>query len=107
MTCEQAWSIIINKLLENPVELPTVPKVNKTPVWFLATTDGDRIFISGAINNIPSSQLTMQRKLKYSTFQKIYPLYLRRENGEQVSHEVGSITVNSVYYFSVIKHLLS
>jgi hypothetical protein len=105
MTCEQAWNIIINKLLENPIELHTVPKVKKIPVWFLATTDGDRIYISDAIQNRPSCQLSMQRKLKYSTFQKVYPLYFRRENGEQVSKEISSITVNSVYYFSIISHL--
>jgi hypothetical protein len=105
MKCEEAWNIIINKIKDSRIELSTVPKVNKTPLWFSATTDGDRIFISEAVVNRPSSRLSMQRKLKYSTFEKIYPLYLRRENGEQVSKEVASITVNSVYYYAVIKHL--
>jgi hypothetical protein len=105
MNSSQAWNIIINKLSGNRLEFPTVPKVRRDPVWFSATTDRDFIYINRAIDNVPSSELTHQRKLKYSTFLKVYPLFLRREKGESVSKEVTSVTVNQVYYFSLIKHL--
>lgn len=107
MSCEQAWNTIISKLAGNRIELPTVPKTKKSPVWFSATTDGVNIFIGEAVSHKPSSRLSMERKLTFYTFQKVYPLYIRRENGEQVSHEVTAITVNQVYYFSIIKHLCS
>lgn len=106
MKSEQAWQTIISKLMKNELEIPTSPMTKRIPVWFNASTDGEIIFINKAVKNSPSSRLSMQRKLKYSTFEKVYPLYIRRENGEQISKEVSSITVNSVYYFSIIKNLL-
>jgi hypothetical protein len=104
MTPIQTWNNIINRLEGNKIELPTVPKTKKTPVWFSATTDGKTIFINQAIDHSPSSKLSAQRMLNYKTFQKVYPLYLRRENGEAVSSEVSAITVDQVYFFSLLKH---
>jgi len=100
----EAWNMIISRLENNRVELPTVPKNKKVPVWFAATTDGKTIFINEALDHNPSSKLSVERKLNYNTFQKVYPLYLRRENGEAISSEVSAITVDQVYYFSLIKH---
>ncbi|MDP4087372.1 MAG: hypothetical protein Q8934_22670 [Bacillota bacterium] len=105
MNEKQIWNTIVAKLTGNRVELPTIPKTKKIPVWFSATTDGEAIFIDKATDHRPSSKLSVQRNLKYSTFQKVYPLYLRRERGDAVSREVTAITVNQVYYFSLIKHL--
>lgn len=99
------WNTIVRSLDGKRLEFPTVPKTKKEPVWFSATSDGTSILISEAKDHKPSSKLTMQRKLTYKTFEKVFPLYLRRENGEQVSCEVSAITVDQVYYFSLIKHL--
>ncbi|SEP93250.1 hypothetical protein SAMN05216232_1361 [Virgibacillus subterraneus] len=85
--------------------MPTVPKTKKVPVWFSASKDGTIIFINKAFDHTPSSKLSSERKLDYNTFQKVYPFYLKRENGEAVSSVVSAVTVNQVYYFSVIKHL--
>lgn len=87
------------------MEFSTTPKTKRDPVWFSAIFDGDVILINKAINNRPSSNLKMPRKLTYKTFQKVFPLYLRRERGESVSAEAKAITVNQVYYYSLIKHL--
>lgn len=95
---------IISSLDGKSVELPTVPKTNKVPVWFTASTDGKTIFINEAVENKPSSKLSVQRRLNYNTFQKVHPLFLRREKGEAVSSYVTKITVDQVYYFSLIKH---
>jgi hypothetical protein len=107
MTPIQAWNLIISKLEGNRVELPTVPRTKKEPVWFAATTDGKTVFINRAIDHVPSSKLSGQRNLTYSSFHKVYPLFLRREKGEAVSSEVTAVTVNQVYYFSLIKHFVS
>ena len=98
MTASEAWNAIVGGLLESPEELPTVPKIKRTPVWFFASTDGETIFINEAKFNKPPSKLSMSRMLVYKTFQKIYPLYQKRENGEQVSAEATAIIVNQVYY---------
>ena len=104
MMAQEAWLNILNYLQNKRIEFPTVPKTKRDPVWFEATIDGEIININPAKNNRPSSQLTMQRRLNYKVFEKVYPLYLRRINGEAVSQEVTKITVDQVYYFSLIKH---
>lgn len=105
MTDQEAWNKILFELAGKELDFPTVPKTNRTPVWFNASTDGKIVFINMALDNKPSSQLLMQRKLNYKTFQKVYPLFIRRERGEKVSSEVTVITVDQVYYFSLMKHL--
>lgn len=105
MTANQAWNTIVEKLKGGTIELRTVPKTKKTPVWFTASTDGHVIFVNKAINNILSSNLSMERKLTYKTFEKVYLLYLKQEKGEVTSSEVNHITVDQVYFFSLIKYL--
>ncbi|MEH7096509.1 hypothetical protein [Neobacillus vireti] len=104
MTPLEAWISITKNLEGKTIELPTIPKIKKIPVWFSATTNGDIIIIDKATSHEPSSKLSTPRILNYNTFQKVFPLYLRREKGESVSSEVTAITVNQVYYFSLIKH---
>lgn len=89
MTANEAWDTIISSLLGKPNGLPTVPKVKREPVWFTASTDGETLFIDEAKINKPSSKLSMRRQLEHGTFGNIYLLYLRRENGEQVSAEAS------------------
>lgn len=103
----QAWQTIISKLDQTPREFHTVPIIQKQPVWFSATTDGETIFIDNATINRPSSNLKVTRRLYYKIFEKVYPLYLKREKGEPVSKEVTRITVDQVYYFSLIRFLAS
>lgn len=103
---DSAWRMIIDALVNNPNEFPTVPKTNKKPIWFRASSYGDSVNIDVAMINTPSSKISLTRKLTYRNFEKVYPLYLRRENGEKISEEVTKATVNQVYYFSLIKHLV-
>jgi len=86
MTTVHVWNTIITKLAEKSIDLPTVPKTKRIPVWFSASTDGNMIYINQAINKKPSSKLSIERKLTYHIFEKVYPLYLKREQGEAVSH---------------------
>lgn len=106
MTAQEAWKTIMNRLGQERREFHTVPLLNKAHVWFSATVDEERIVITEATENKPSSSLTIPRYLKYKTFEKVYPIYLRREKGEKVSKEVTEITVNSVYYYSLIRFLI-
>ena len=99
MTPLQAWKTILDKLGEDRMDFPTVPKTNKTPVWFSAKAVGEFVYIDSARHHRPSSKISVPRKLHYKTFEKIYPIYLRRENGEQVSSEAAAVTVNQVYYY--------
>jgi hypothetical protein len=105
MTPKQAWETIINQLNDIPIEFHTTPLINKKHLWFSATTDGDKIYIDNSLENIPSSKISSPRKLTFKTFQKVYPFYLRREKGEQVSKAVSKITLDSVYFYSLLRFL--
>ncbi|SDQ26948.1 hypothetical protein SAMN05216231_1241 [Virgibacillus salinus] len=64
------WNSIIRRLKGRRVELLTVPKTKKVPVWFSASTDGTIILINKAFDHTPSSKLSTERKLDYNTFKK-------------------------------------
>jgi hypothetical protein len=105
MNTQDAWNQIISGLSVGPQEFPTVPKNKRNPVWFTASCHSNVVYIDKATKNKPASNLTGKRILNYKIFEKIYPLYLRREKGEPVSHEATSVTVDQVYYYSLIHHL--
>lgn len=105
MSQDQVWNAILSKLMDGSKEFPTTPKINRKPVWFSAKTDGKNIFVDAAKNNQPQCNLTMERRLTYDEFKKIYPIYIEREKGENVSEEASNASMNQVYWFSLIKHL--
>ena len=104
---DNLWDKIKSYLRNNKTEFHTVPKDNRQPVWFSAVTEGDVVVIDKAVVNTPSSKLNYSRKLTFKDFQKIYPIYLKRESGQSVSKEATEATVNQVYFFSIIKHILN
>ncbi len=57
---------IIQKLKGRSIELPTVPKIKKVPVWFCASTDGNMIFIDKA-SNIPEYPFPIRYYYQCST----------------------------------------
>lgn len=105
MTPKEAWEIIIKKMGTAPIEFHTLPLTTRAPVWFSSKKDDDQIRITNALENRPSSVIKTPRYLYFKTFEKVYPIYLRRNQGEKVSQEVRGITVNSFYYYSSIKFL--
>ena len=102
----ELWNKILSELSKAEMELSTIPKTSKEPIWFRVSTDGNGIFVNPAIEHHPSSRLTMTRKLTYHEFLKIYPLYLKREKGEAVSKDAAKATVNQVYWYSIIKNYI-
>jgi len=68
MTTTQAWSTIITKLAETSIEMQTVPKTQKTPVWFSASTDGNMIYINRLnrfINSVGDSEMRQILTYRY------------------------------------------
>ncbi len=104
MTYSEYWNQLLSSLKGTNQEFPTTPKREVTPKWFSASTDGTKIFISKAVNHQPASSLRGVRKLDFKEFEKIFPLYLRREQGDSVSAEASQSTFNQVYWYSLIYH---
>lgn len=103
---KKKWEKIIKIIGDKTIEIHTYPKIKKQPLWFTVSTDGKNIYINEAKENSPSSKLKTERVLNLEEFIKIYPIYLRREDGENVTQEAVEITYNSVYYYAIIKYIL-
>jgi hypothetical protein len=100
----EIWNKIIKNVMKQSTDLPTIPKTSRAPLWFHVSSDGESLFIDNAKDHSPSSSLSSMRKLTYKEFEKIYPIYLKREQGEAVSQEATVKTYNQVYWYSIIKH---
>lgn len=101
------WLWIINDLRSNPRDLHTIPRSNKQPLWFYAYSDGTYIYVSNAKDHSPSSRIAVPRKLWFAEYERIYPIYLRREKGESVSREALAVTNNQVYWYAIFRFCLS
>lgn len=95
-------NIVLN-LKNNPRDLKTVPLKGEGK-WFYAYEDKGDIYVDSAIEHNPSCSIAIRRKLQQKEFELIYKIYLRRENGEQVSQEATEVTRNQVYWYSIIKN---
>lgn len=103
----EAWNRIIERAQSQSFEVHTVPQNKKTPLWFRVSTDGNKLIISEAKDNGPSSTLKMSRTITFKEFERIYPYYHVRLKGTSVSQEVMSKSVNSVYIYGLIADALS
>jgi len=103
---KKLWIKCLSNIGEKGIELPTAPKNNREPVWFRTYAYREFLCIEGAKNHKPSSQLSTTRKISYEEFERVYPLYLKREVGESVSKELAETTYNQVYILSIIKHFI-
>ncbi|MCB2377794.1 hypothetical protein LGH70_09390 [Hymenobacter sp. BT635] len=106
MDSQQAWRKILDAIPADGRELHTVPITKKQPVWFAVNRELDLIWVTSASQNSPSSILTLRRRLSFKKFNEILPYFFRRAQGESVSKEVCRLTMNQVYYFSLIEHIL-
>ena len=108
MTDNQMYSLWKHMLhtLSTPCEFHTVPRSQRTPLWFCACAKNNFIFVSNAQSHIPSCHISSPRRLTFEEFLRIHPIFLRRERGESVSKDAIAATYNQVYWFALIKELL-
>lgn len=103
---KEKWERLIKLIGNKSIEIHTYSKIKKQPLWFSVSTDGNKIYVDKAKENFPSSELNKQRPLGFRDFEKIYPLYLERENGEILGEERRKKSANSSYWFGIIKYIL-
>ncbi|KIL37214.1 hypothetical protein SD71_00285 [Cohnella kolymensis] len=102
MSSAVLWERIIERARASEFEIPTAPRVRKTPLWFRVSSKGNALFISQAKDNAPSSSLKMPRRITYDEFERIYHYYDLRLKGAAVSQEVLAKSVNTVYIYGLI-----
>lgn len=103
---KEKWGKIIKIIGDKTIEIHTYTKINKQPLWFSVSTDGNNIYVDNAKDNSPSSEINGYRTLNYNEFEKIYSLYLKREAGESLGEERAKASNNSSYWFGIIKYIL-
>lgn len=95
------WQTVYESFLHNPRDVKTMPKTNRTPLWFFVYAEDGNIYIENAKNHCISSKITQRRKLDKNNFEKMMDLNDRRDRGFSVSEEAQSVTVNQVYWFGI------
>ena len=98
MSGEALWNSIIEVLPVSGEEIQTT-----TGLWFKASSNDSRLYIDRAVENAPSSKLTMQRSISKEDFLLVYSYYDRWVNGEVgVRHEVSRKSRNTAYIFALL-----
>ncbi len=100
---EELWQQIVTDLTNNPRDLQTIP-LRGTGRWFHVSVDGSKILVENAESHTPSSNLAVPRKISRNEFVRMYPIHIRRENGEQVSQEAQRAGHNQVYIYSIFRY---
>ncbi|MDR2742442.1 MAG: DnaJ domain-containing protein [Treponema sp.] len=102
----EIWDKIIKDITAHPRDLQTIPLTCRKGVWFYVSINADKvtILVDNAKTKKPSSKLSQIRILDKDEFKRMYPIHLRRENGDNVSSEATKITRNQVYIYSIFKN---
>jgi hypothetical protein len=99
MNGEKLWSVVIAELPSSGEEVQT-----STGLWIRASSHGGRLYADRAIDNTPSSQLSMQRTVSKKDFLFVHSYYDRWISGETgVRHEVSRKSRNTAYIFALIE----
>ena len=105
MSAERTWSAIITSLLNDPIDVATVPSNKREPLWFFAFSDKGELYVENSINCMPSTKLSQRRKITKSDFLTVYSYYHRWANGERnLRQEVRTLSRNTAYIFGLINH---
>lgn len=100
-TAKNVWQEILTNIGPGKKELQTL---NRFENWFTVQGSGETLIVDNA-NKPKSVRLDEPKKLYLKKFIEIYPLYVRREHGEDVHQEATKLTIDQVYFFSILKNL--
>lgn len=105
MNANDAWDSVITYLKSNPGDFKTVPRINRSPLWFHAMIEGQRILVDNARQNEPSSRIAVPRSIRFNDFELVHSYYKRWESGEVgIRDEVRRQSRNTAYIFALIKY---
>ena len=102
--CRELWGKILNTFKCKETELHTNPLTSATPRWFTVYSEAGCMYVFSAKINKPASKISHPRRLCYSEFEKMYPIYLKRKAGYAVSAEATSTSRNQVYWYAILKY---
>lgn len=83
----------------------TTPQGNRSGKWFHISVECDKVFISEAEGHANSSKFKMKRMLNANECEKVFLLYLRRNQGSLNRSVASGTTHNSSYWFGIFSDL--
>ncbi len=97
------WKEIVESFTSNPRDVKSIPITKRTPVWFYVYMENGRLYVEGAKDHIPSSNISTRRLLspKNNMVETMFDIYQRRKSGEPVSAEATAATVNQIYWYGI------
>lgn len=105
MSADRTWNVIVSSLENKTVEIPTVPSNRREPLWFKAYLENGNLYVNNSDINMPSTNMSMQRKISREDFDTVYAYYERWSNGERyLRQEVRLLSRNTAYIFGLITH---
>ena len=96
---------ILNNIKQNPQEIHTIP-LRGGGVWFSVFVKNERIFVSPATEHTPASKVLPNTPINKIDLERMFPLYVRRKNGEQVSQEAQRASRVIVYCYAIFENYL-
>jgi hypothetical protein len=108
VSARDMWDKILHQARVSEFEIPTVPQYKREPKWFRVGVQDNTIVIKRALANLPSVQLTNNRKLTLKDFELVYGYYDSWSNGANgVRREVADKSRNTAYIFGIIHSILN
>lgn len=103
MDFNELYEKIVLKIKENPKDIKTVP-LNRTGLCFYTYIEDNKIFIQPSKTKLPTSSVKKHTQITKASLEKMYPLYLRRKNGEKVSKEAKKLSFVQVYCYAIFEN---
>lgn len=106
MDFDPIYECILRNIQQNPQEIHTIRLNGDDGVWFSVFAENERIFVSPAKEHTPASKAQPHKLITKTDLERMYPLYLRRKKGEQVSQEAQRASRVIVYCYAIFENYL-
>ena len=106
MDFDPIYECILRNIQQNPQEIHTIRLNGDDGVWFSVFAENERIFVSPATEHTPASRVRPYTRITKTALERMFPLYVRRKNGEQVSQEALQAAYVIVYCYAIFENYL-
>ena len=99
------YECILRNIQQNPQEIHTIP-LRGGGVWFSVFAENRQIYVSPATEHTPASKVLLNTPINKIDLERMFPLYVRRKNGEPVSQEALQAAYVIVYCYAIFENYL-
>ena len=100
------YECILRNIQQNPQEIHTIRLNSDDGLWFSVFVENEQIFVSPATEHTPASKAQPHKLITKTALERMFPLYVRRKNGEQVSQEALQAAYVIVYCYAIFENYL-